>query len=528
MANEPLPSGSGWPLNEECMKTILRFTLLLVGCAVCFAAQPGFFNVMDFGAKKDGSARSTEAIRKAIKAAAASGGGTVYFPAGTYVTGAIDMVSNLTLYIDAGATLRFHSDLVEYPFGKGRLEGVEAITPAPLIGGTNVENISIIGRGTLTTDHAAWVKLMDKPDAKQVWESIWERLEKKEKVPEEDYRKAAYFLRPSFIRPMDSKNILIEGIHIVQSPMWTIHILYCDNVTIRNVTIETYPGKNTDGIDVESSKNVRISDSYIDTGDDCIVLKSGRDADGRRVNRPTENVTITNCVTLHGHGSVVIGSETAGGLRDIVASNMISRGTQRGIRIKSGRGRGGLVENLRFDNWVIEDAQEAISVTNYYTKIPQEPVSERTPVFRNIAMSNITVDRCGLAADIAGLPEMPINGLRLSDIIVTAKQGLQAHDTIGLELFNVQVNPEAGPAFLVKDAKDLQMLGVASRKTIAKTPVIRLDNCPGAVIRASKESSGAGTFLSLEPGKIKGVVLEGSHKVEEVAVDLWPGKKNKK
>jgi hypothetical protein len=183
----------------------------------------------------------------------------------------------------------------------------------------------------------------------------------------------------------------------------------------------------------------------------------------------------------------------------------------------------------------MEDVGQAISINNYYqfnaekgTENVPEPVTPGTPRFRNIAMSNITIDRCGLAADIAGLPEMPINGLRLSDIIVSAKRGLQAHDTIGLELFNVQVNPEAGPAFLVKDAKDLQMLGVASRTTIAKSPIIRLDNCPGAVIRASKESSGAGTFLSLEPGKIKSVVLEGSHNVEEVAVDLWTTKKNKK
>ncbi len=195
---------------------------------------------------------------------------------------------------------------------------------------------------------------MNNPEARTMWTSIQTRLENKEKVPDADYRKAALSLRPSFIRPMDSKNILIEGIHIVGSSMWAIHLLYCENVVVRNVIIETYPGANPDGIDVESSREVRISDSYFDTGDDAIVLKSGKGVDGRRVNRPTENVTITNCTFYRAHGAVVIGSETSGGVRNVVASNIVSKGTEIGIRIKSGRSRGGVVENLRFDNWVID------------------------------------------------------------------------------------------------------------------------------------------------------------------------------
>ena len=191
-----------------------------------------------------------------------------------------------------------------------------------------------------------------------MWQSIQDRLEKREVVPEADYRKAAPSLRPSFIRPMDSKNILIEGIHIVGSSMWAIHLLYCENVVVRNVMVETYPGANPDGIDIDSSREVRISDSYFDTGDDAIVLKSGRGVDGRRVGRPTENVTITNCTFGRAHGAVVIGSETAGGVRNVVASNIVSKGTEIGIRIKSGRSRGGVVENLRFDNWVIDSPSE--------------------------------------------------------------------------------------------------------------------------------------------------------------------------
>ncbi|MEP6715387.1 MAG: glycoside hydrolase family 28 protein [Terriglobia bacterium] len=433
-------------------------TLILVSTTM-YAAQSSF-NVLDYGAKNDGSARSTAAIRKAIEAAAAAGGGTVYFPAGNYVTGSIRMVSNLVLNLDAGATLHFHADLSEYPLVKGRYEGTEAITPAPLIGGENLENITITGRGTLTTDNAEWVKATNKPEAKAMWENIQARLEKHETVPEADYRLASPFLRPSFIRPMNSKNVLIEGIHIVGSSMWTLHILYCENVVIRNVIVETYPGRNTDGVDIDSSREVRISDSFFSTGDDAICLKSGKDADGRRVNRPTENVTITNSTIQRGHGAVVLGSETAGSIRNVVASNIISQHTDKGVRIKSGRARGGVVENIRFDNWIIEDsAGAAIEVTNYYTKIPEEPVSARTPIFRNIVISRMTVNRAPIVASIEGLPEMPISGLRLMDIIGNGEAGLQAYNTAGMELSAIRITPASGPALSIKTSKGLRIDG---------------------------------------------------------------------
>jgi polygalacturonase len=152
--------------------------------------------------------------------------------------------------------------------------------------------------------------------------------------------------------------VLIEGIHIVGSPMWTIHILYSKNVVIRGVTVETYPGGNTDGVDIDSSQDVRISDSYFDTGDDGICLKSGKNADGLRVNRPTENVTITNCTIHRAHGAVVLGSETSGGIRNVVASNIVCQGAEKGVRIKSTRGRGAVIENIRFDHWTMADVPE--------------------------------------------------------------------------------------------------------------------------------------------------------------------------
>ncbi len=476
----------------------------------------GVCDVTAYGAKNDASARSTKAIHDAIQACAKSGGGTVYFPPGVYETGAIELASNLTLNIEAGATLRFHTDLAEYPIVPGRYEGTEGYTLAPLIGGRNLENVTITGRGTLTTDNAAWLRAANNVEARAMWTSIQRRLENNEKVPEADYRKAAPGLRPSFIRPMDSKNILIEGVHIVGSSMWVIHLLYCENVVVRNVVVETYPGGNTDGLDIESSREVRVSDSYFDTGDDAIVLKSGRGVDGRRVGRPTENVTITNCTFHRAHGAVVIGSETSGGVRNVVASNIVSKGTEVGIRIKSGRGRGGIIENLRFDNWVIDSPlKQGIIVTNYYVAVPQEPVSERTPVFRNITISNVTVTGAPVVADIQGLPEMPIANLRIRDLAGSGKRGVLAFRTTGLELRDVKVDSMEGPPFLIRDSADLQLDRVET--SVGSTPMIRLDRVMGAVIEGTR-----GT-LSLAAGAGKSVMADAGVKTVESPADFWQG-----
>ena len=376
----------------------------------------------------------------------------------------------------------------------------------------------------LTTDNAEWLKIMPRTNASDDdigsaygpnWEHLLQDLEVKTPAPAEDYQKAAPELRPSFVRFMDSTNVLIEGVHFVGSSMWTIHLLYTDNAVVRNVIIETYPGVHTDGIAVDSSRNVRISDCYIDTGDDGIVLKSGKDADGRRVNRPTENVSIANCTVHHAHGAVTLGSEISGGIRNVVADNITCDGTQIGVRIKSRRGRGGVVEDVRFDNWTMENVGIGINVTSYYlmegeTKTSEEPVSERTPVFRNIAISHMTIDHARTAIDVEGLPEMPISGLRISDVIASAKTGMRGSFTDALELHNVQVNADSGPAFLVRDSKELELDGVSSRKPLLNAPVIRLEHCPGAIVRNSRAFAGTGRFFRFAPGEFKSIVLKGN------------------
>jgi polygalacturonase len=508
------------------MRGILGHQIGLVAslafCAASAWSAAPVFNIRDFGASNDGSRPATEAFRAAIQAARSAGGGTVFVPAGKYVTGPIELVSNLTLYFDAGAVVQFPA--MRLPFTEGREQGVECLTPVPLIGGRHLENVTIAGRGLLTTNNADWLKIMSRTRASGSdpgtafgpnWEKLLLALELKKPLPKEMYELAAPELRPSFVRFMDSHNVMVEGVHFVGSSMWTIHLLYTDNAVVRDVIIETYPGVHTDGIGVDSSRNIRISNCYIDTGDDGMVIKSGKDADGLRVNRPTENVSITNCSVHHAHGAVTIGSETSGWVRNLVASNIICDGTQMGVRIKSRRGRGGGVEDVRFDNWTMQNVGTAINVTNYYmmegeVKAGDEPVSARTPIFRNIAVSNMTIHHARVAIDVEGLPEMPIEALRISDVVAQAVTGLKAYHTDALELHGVQIDAERGPAFLVRDSKQLELDDVTTRKPLADTPVIRLDHCPGAIVRQSRAFSGTGTFLSVAPGELKQVIQEGN------------------
>jgi polygalacturonase len=372
----------------------------------------------------------------------------------------------------------------------------------------------VTGGGILTTaDYEAWRKAYPEAYAEYLksrkgvvstggdesgsangphWDHLLAALEAGLPVSEVEYRLAAGELRPSFLCFTNARNVLVEGVRFVGAPMFVVHLLYSENATVRNIKVEAYPGPHANGIVADSSRHVRISDCYVDTGDDGIVLKSGKDADGLRVNRPTEDVVITNCTVHHAHGAVVIGSETAGSVRNVAASNITAAGTEVGIRLKSRRGRGGVVEDVRFDNWTMEDVGEGIVVTSYYvmggeTTSRPEPVSRRTPVFRNIAISNVTVGHARKqVVEIDGLPEMPIEGLRLTGVSGSGAVGLTARFTEALELRQMAIDAERGPAFSIESAADLEVDGLTTGKRPAGTPIVRLSASPGAVVRHTR------------------------------------------
>jgi len=489
---------------------LLLIPLLGLAWSFASASPSGTYDVTDFGAVPDGRTNDTAAIAKAVAACAAAGGGTIHFPAGRYLTGSIQMESNLTLSLDAGSTLLYSSDPADSPLVPSRWEDTNAWTHAPLIYANGKENIAIVGRGTLDGQGRNWWGRAGKSGAssgssarpaQQAWFGLMKRIEAGEKLGASDFKLAAEYLRPSLVQPYSCKNVLIEGVTLTESPMWMLHPLYSENVEVHGVTFRS-DGPNTDGIDIDSCRDVRISDCFFSTGDDCIVIKSGRDDDGRRTARPTEHVTITNCVMYAGHGAIVIGSETSADIRDIVASNIVARGMWCGVRIKSQRGRGGVVENVRCSNFVIEDASmEAIEITTLYSQMPPEPFSVRTPIFRNFAFSNMTIVNAHQVASIHGLPEKDVEGLRFSDITASGKVGFLCDHAAGIELHDVSVDASSKSAFVFDTVRGVVLDNVTTKAPRKEDPVIRLANADSIWLRTSQAAPGTGTFLQVEGSK---------------------------
>ena len=505
------------------------------------AAVPGVFNVQDYGAVPDGRTKATAAFARAVAACAAAGGGTLYVPAGKYLTGSIQLESNLTLDLAAGAELLYSGDPADSPLVPARWESTNVFAHAPLIYANGKQNIAITGRGSLNGQGWNWwwrsgrgapPAGVDPAVANDAWRKLYERIEAGEKLGAADFTLAAEFLRPSLVGLYNCKNILVEDVTLFKSPMWMLHPAYSDDIVIRGVRFvsadpDDQPSKegtgpNGDGIDVDSCRNVRISDCFFNTSDDCIVIKSGRDADGLRTARPTEYVTVANCVMYKGHGAIAVGSETSGGIRNVTASNIVSKGTDYGIRIKSMRGRGGVLENFRFDNWVIEDVQkQAFEITMLYGATEPEPVSVRTPLFCNMAFSNITVVNAKQVASIQGLPERAIAQLRFSDINATGQTGFLADHVADIELHNVRVDAKDRSAFVFDQVQGLVLDDATTRAPLKGVPAILLKDSDGIWLHGTRAAAGTGTFLLFDGAKPKDFKLTDSD-LSAAAVPMEP------
>lgn len=464
----------------------------------------GVFNVMELGADNKGVKLNTDVIKLAVEKASSCGGGTVFFPAGEYLTGPIHLKSNIVLHIEAGAVLRFTDDFDQYmPFVSSRWEGTCVNNFSPLIYGYEIENVTITGRGKIDGQGKKWWdyhhELYAKPkDFKSKWQVEFAKQNAdviKPDIPEMIDRG---FLRPPFVQFMYSSNIRIEDITIVNSPFWTLNPQFCDNVTIEGVTINNPKSPNTDGINPESCSNVHISNCHISVGDDCITIKSGKDRDGRRCNRPCENITITNCTMLNGHGGVVIGSEMSGGVKKVAISNCVFQGTDRGIRIKAARGRGGVVEDIRVSNIVLKDLKkEAFTLNLFYQNSDPEIFSERTPVFRNIHYSNIT-GTADQAALIVGIEESPVENISFNDVRLDVKTGFMLKDAVDIEFHQVDVATESGPVVSAENVKYLDISNLRTKKTHAEEPVIKLLNVNHSCINNCYQNREADVFVDID------------------------------
>ena len=473
-----------------------------------------YYDVTKYGAKKDSSAKATTSIAKAIAAASKAGGGTVYFPAGKYLTGPIHLKSNITIFIDVGAELHFSDNFDDYlPMVESRYEGVDVKSFSPLFYAYKAENIAIKGRGLINGHGKKWWDFVEgykKDQPRSKWQHLFDSLNKDILLPDDPRQMKRGFLRPPFIQPMYCKNVLIEGITIINSPFWTVNPEFCENVTITGVTINNPPSPNTDGINPESCRYVHISNCHISVGDDCITIKSGKDIPGRTKAVPAENYTITNCTMLSGHGAVVIGSEMSGGVKNIVISNCIFDGTDRGIRIKSTRGRGGIVEDIRVDNIIMKNIRDQAFVMDMeYSKTEKEPVSERTPRFRNIRISNVTA-YTKQAAFINGLDEMPVEDISFNDIWIQAETGFVIKKAKNIELHNVIVNVQKGSAVVTENVNAIELDAVKTNKPLAGIPVIAMTNTENAFIRNCRPVTGTDIFLQLKGKQTNHILLQGN------------------
>jgi polygalacturonase len=433
------------------------------------------FNIVKYGAKADGITLNTKSINKAIAACSAKGGGVVLIPNGLWLTGPLVMKSNVNLHISRAALLQFTDDKTQYPLIEGYYEGHASMRNQSPISGTNLVNIAITGSGIIDGHGEAWRAISKDRLTPVEWKQLtasgglvsedgkmWypsKSYLKGINTPEaiyiapgktpKDYEDMKDFFRPNMLVLNNCKKVLLQDVTFQNSPAWCLHTLLCQDLTLSGVRVRNlWNAQNGDAIDVESCKNVLIEGSTFDAGDDGICIKSGRDEEGRKRGVPTENVIVRNNVVYRAHGGFVIGSEMSGGARNIFVSDCTFIGTDIGLRFKTTRGRGGVVEKIFIKNISMRDiVHEAILFDMYYVaKNPStsepvaevlQPVTEATPQFKDFYVDNVVCNGAEKGLMIRGLPEMSIKGIHLSNLVLKADKGMDIIAAQNISLKNV-------------------------------------------------------------------------------------------
>lgn len=408
------------------------------------------FRITKFGARPGIANDSTEPIAKAIDACNKAGGGRVVIPQGEFLTGAMHLKSNVNLYLSKGAILKFSSDASKYPIVHTRWEGMECMNVSPFIYAFEQTNIAITGEGTLdgqaNNEHwwlwhgnpkYGWKEGM--PNQRAARARLYKMMETGVAINERIFGEADR-LRPNFIQPYKCKNVLIEGVKIVNSPMWEIHPVLCENVTVRKVSISSH-GPNNDGCDPESCKDVLIEDCFFDTGDDCIAIKSGRNDDGRRFAAPTQNVIVRGCIMKDGHGGITIGSEISGGVRNVFAENcrLESLNLDHALRVKNNASRGGNLENFYFRNITVGEVAHAVITIDF--NYEEGAMGKYTPIMRSFYVDRLVSGKSKHGADIQGLDNAPVYDVRITNSTFdNVAQGNVIKNLKGSTLRNVKFN----------------------------------------------------------------------------------------
>ncbi len=445
-------------------------------------------DITDFGAVGDGITDNTDAINSAIVDVNEHGGGRVIIPAGVWFTGAIEIKSNVALHTERNALVIFNDNPQVYPIIETSFEGLETRRCTSPIWARNATNIALTGEGVFdgagdswrfvrrakVTD-SQWESLLKKPGcyvdgdrwypSKQSYEGhrICDSFNNPQGLTtDQEWEAIRHWLRPVMVSFIECQNVLIENVTLRNSPAWMLHPLMCENVIIKDVKIfNPWYSQNGDALDIESCHRVLVADCILDAGDDGVCLKSGKDADGRRRARPCSHVVVRNTQVLHGHGGFVVGSEMSGGVNYVYVDNCTFTGTDVGLRFKSTRGRGGVVEHIYIENINMCDIPaDALTFNLYYSgksvtedqggtsEVEAMPISEETPTFRNIHIKNIKCRNAGRAFYFHGLPEMPVSNVTIEDVDIICNEGGYFAYTDSVVLSNLNIISPAHQHFV--------------------------------------------------------------------------------
>lgn len=464
------------------------------------------FNIVRYGAKADGVTLNTSAITQAIDLANGAGGGTVLIPNGLWLTGPIKLKNNVNLHIEKGAVLQFSNNRDDYPIVETTWEGQKSYRCQAPIWAVGLENIAITGQGIvdgsgevwkfvkknkLTTTQ--WRKLLESGGVIGKKEDTWFPTEQSRYGNEDvkewanlwaegktlaDYETVRDFLRPNMVSITECENVLLEGVTFQNSPAWTLHPLLTNHITIRNVNVRNpWFGQNNDALDLESCQYGVVDGCTFDTGDDAITIKSGRDEQGRKRGVPTANIVVKNTTVFHGHGGFVIGSEMSGGVNNLFVNNCSFLGTDIGLRFKTKRDRGGVVENVYISDITMNHIPgEAILFDMYYEakdpialdgdkdqlpEIKAEPVNDGTPQFKNFYIDNVKAHQAETAIKFRGLPEMKIRNITIENSNFTSKKGFICIEAEDITLNNVGLFSTSPKVMQVQNSKNINLQNIS-------------------------------------------------------------------
>lgn len=445
---------------------------------------PAHVNLADFGGVGDGTGLNTDAFAAAIAALAEKGGGKLVVPPGIWLTGPIKLRSRIDLHLECGALVKFSGDYKLYPLAVVDVRGEKDVESVSPISGENLEDVAITGEGIIDGGGIAWRPVKKAKLTVREWDDLvksggvlggkgdvwWPargamegetavvHLKKRGSLSLAEYEPYHQFLRPRMVRLIGCRRVLLEGVTFQNPPNWTLNPALCEDVSILNVRVMNSPAaQNSDALDLESCRRAIIRGCTFDSGDDGICLKSGKDAAGRRIGVPTEDVLVEGCTVYHAHGGFTIGSEMSGGVRNVRVDNCTFIGTDIGLRFKSTRGRGGVVEKIDVSNVRMVDIPgDAINFNLYYGgKAPLEesagdakpeipPANAETPQFRDIRVRNLVCRGARSAIVLRGLPEMPVRNITLENVSISAQEGVSVTDAENITFDNVRVENRDG------------------------------------------------------------------------------------